>query len=718
MSGYVPAAEPRCEPVAAPAPSPPPYIGCLASDADACGVCYGNNMTCVGCDGVPNSGAELDSCGECRGDGSSCGAKTAGASASGLPTAALAAIITTASLMCCLLTGTFLYMFSRIMVRPGRTGILPSGRDLGLRSDPHMSWASGVMPPIGTVAILVADIASAGLLFERLAEPMREALAIYNKLFAELAEDHDGYISFGEGGFMITAFHTAEGAISFARRFQAELMGQDWPIELLNSSYTPTIDGVYRGLRVRMGITIGKPFRMVPSGKTRYEYDGTPVCDARILCAAAAGGQVVADAAVAAATSDAGLPCRRLGTYVQPAVEPSEPVRCMLFEVKLPGSLAESRNCGARLRGLTMIGKSIYTPRSPLASGSGIIRSSSSMAFSHLTLEVTDPLFSSGGQPSELSPHSPHSPLTPPQRQILMNRSRTPRPSRVATPRSPATPKQHSADDVENMTPRSLSRSFSQMAQYRANAAASIGSLIADGVIDLDENAETDGIPDCDSSIAPGTVYSSMAGISASRRQPSLHSSGMHSSASSVSSRLSESSTGSTVVDNTQPASTRSSLLSFERKRVLSRAVDDAPCPTAGRPRSTSIFSSSSSGVGPALRATGPLPRHVGVDTSPRRSRRRIAPPKARTRRRFSQVSDVSPWRQTPNGKPPRNPSPQTSAGRIPRITVQAVRNSRRGSSSQTRVASNPELESPKITVYQPPGAVSSSDLWVFDSPV
>ena len=41
---------------------------------DACGVCVGDNTTCAGCDGVPNSGLVLDICGVCGGDGSTCSA--------------------------------------------------------------------------------------------------------------------------------------------------------------------------------------------------------------------------------------------------------------------------------------------------------------------------------------------------------------------------------------------------------------------------------------------------------------------------------------------------------------------------------------------------------------------------------------------------------------------------------------------------------------------
>jgi hypothetical protein len=39
---------------------------------DECGKCDGDNTSCAGCDGVPNSGIVFDECGECGGDGSSC----------------------------------------------------------------------------------------------------------------------------------------------------------------------------------------------------------------------------------------------------------------------------------------------------------------------------------------------------------------------------------------------------------------------------------------------------------------------------------------------------------------------------------------------------------------------------------------------------------------------------------------------------------------------
>ncbi len=45
----------------------PSAVVTIGGQADACGVCGGNNATCTGCDGVPNSGKKIDSCGVCGG---------------------------------------------------------------------------------------------------------------------------------------------------------------------------------------------------------------------------------------------------------------------------------------------------------------------------------------------------------------------------------------------------------------------------------------------------------------------------------------------------------------------------------------------------------------------------------------------------------------------------------------------------------------------------
>jgi hypothetical protein len=47
--------------------SEPPegFCDCFSNKNDACGICGGLNLTCVGCDGIPNSGKIKDHCGKC-----------------------------------------------------------------------------------------------------------------------------------------------------------------------------------------------------------------------------------------------------------------------------------------------------------------------------------------------------------------------------------------------------------------------------------------------------------------------------------------------------------------------------------------------------------------------------------------------------------------------------------------------------------------------------
>ena len=54
----------------APAGTAPVIVG---PPPDACGVCGGDNRSCVGCDGVAGSGARVDACGACGGGDDSCG---------------------------------------------------------------------------------------------------------------------------------------------------------------------------------------------------------------------------------------------------------------------------------------------------------------------------------------------------------------------------------------------------------------------------------------------------------------------------------------------------------------------------------------------------------------------------------------------------------------------------------------------------------------------
>jgi len=69
---------------------------------DDCGICGGNNFTCSGCDGIPYSGRILNSCGKCDISDSSCGGSFSGTAITGI-------VLIIFSFIVLLLTGLILY---------------------------------------------------------------------------------------------------------------------------------------------------------------------------------------------------------------------------------------------------------------------------------------------------------------------------------------------------------------------------------------------------------------------------------------------------------------------------------------------------------------------------------------------------------------------------------------------------------------------------------
>src|SRR3989338_2677405 len=96
------------------------------------------------------------------------------------------------------------------------------------------------------------------------------------------------------------AFRRVEDAIEFAIRTQIGLIYTDWPNELMNlhpgrieyDSEDPTMM-IYRGLRVRMGIHVGKPIVEKDPTTGRYDYFGPVVNRSARVEGQAAGGQIV-----------------------------------------------------------------------------------------------------------------------------------------------------------------------------------------------------------------------------------------------------------------------------------------------------------------------------------------------------------------------------------------------------------------------------------------
>ncbi len=163
---------------------------------------------------------------------------------------------------------------------------------------------AGVPPPEGEVTIVFSDITRAASLWEFNPLAMKEATLLHNTLLRELLKKHQGYeVLFikdrnsGEGSFCM-AFQQTISALEWCEEVQQELVKAEWPEALLehpgaSEEWGDTDDRViFKGLRVRMGVHVGKP-RLIRDPMTRkVEYIGPCVNIAARITALTQGGQV------------------------------------------------------------------------------------------------------------------------------------------------------------------------------------------------------------------------------------------------------------------------------------------------------------------------------------------------------------------------------------------------------------------------------------------
>lgn len=153
-------------------------------------------------------------------------------------------------------------------------------------------------PPTGTVTFLFTDIAGSTQLLRRNPEGYAAALAAHQRLLRAAFEAHGGREVDTQGDSFFVAFPTAGQAVTAAADAQRFLAAHEWP------------DGLR--VQVRMGLHSGEA-TAVGDG-----YVGLSVHHAARIAAAAAGGQVLVSASVAALLSDqmpAGLTVHDLGEH-------------------------------------------------------------------------------------------------------------------------------------------------------------------------------------------------------------------------------------------------------------------------------------------------------------------------------------------------------------------------------------------------------------------
>jgi predicted ATPase/class 3 adenylate cyclase/Tfp pilus assembly protein PilF len=148
------------------------------------------------------------------------------------------------------------------------------------------------------VCLLFSDIEKSTALWERYGDAFSETLEIHNQELRTAIEEHGGYEVKTEGDAFMISFVEPRQAMRFAMTVQERLHQTAWPKVLLSDLEAGLVAGLesrdgFRGLRVRMGLHVGRP-RCQPDPVTgRMDYFGRMVNRAARVEGVARGGQVV-----------------------------------------------------------------------------------------------------------------------------------------------------------------------------------------------------------------------------------------------------------------------------------------------------------------------------------------------------------------------------------------------------------------------------------------
>ncbi|PRP84845.1 hypothetical protein PROFUN_07499 [Planoprotostelium fungivorum] len=141
--------------------------------------------------------------------------------------------------------------------------------------------------PTGIVSIGFSDVQASTYQWEMWPEAMSVAIEMHNQIIREQLRINGGY-----------EVESTLNAVWWCLFVQEALMRAEWPKELLdNSQFSKVVydqDGtmIFRGLRVRMGVHMGKPECRLDAVSGRVDYFGNMINRAAKIQSAATGGQV------------------------------------------------------------------------------------------------------------------------------------------------------------------------------------------------------------------------------------------------------------------------------------------------------------------------------------------------------------------------------------------------------------------------------------------
>ncbi|KAL0233396.1 hypothetical protein PCE1_001912 [Barthelona sp. PCE] len=154
------------------------------------------------------------------------------------------------------------------------------------------------------VAFLVTDVKSSTYLWDTYGPVMERAISIHNHLFKN-AMNHSvfgAYEVLTAGDSFTIAFPSANNAVQFAVFIQVMLLMADWPEEILEDPQCCPCESdgttIWRGLKIRMGIHVGKPQITWNKIDGRLKYYGSCLNRATHISDIADGGQIFISEAV------------------------------------------------------------------------------------------------------------------------------------------------------------------------------------------------------------------------------------------------------------------------------------------------------------------------------------------------------------------------------------------------------------------------------------
>jgi class 3 adenylate cyclase/Tfp pilus assembly protein PilF len=155
---------------------------------------------------------------------------------------------------------------------------------------------------IGEVALVFTDVRGSTSLWDQHPEEMRAALRLHNELVRGTVTEFGGQEVKTEGDSFMIVFQSAFRAVLWCLAVQERLMDLAWPEKLLSHpvAQVERVSGrtLYRGLRLRMGVHVGRPERRPDPVTGRMDYFGPMVNRAARIVQSAQGGQILVSSRV------------------------------------------------------------------------------------------------------------------------------------------------------------------------------------------------------------------------------------------------------------------------------------------------------------------------------------------------------------------------------------------------------------------------------------